>query len=85
MEYKLTDELISQLCMFKRVAEFLEAHPEEVNSNPEFKNHSVKFCAVMKNIWDSLTEEQQNIVLEEHKRQLKIIENQPSSKKKRKK
>ena len=85
MEYELTDELISQLCMFMRVTEFLENHPEEVNSNAQFKEHSVKFCATMKNIWNALTEEQQNIVLEEHKRQLKMIGNEPSSKKRRKK
>jgi hypothetical protein len=84
-EYKLTEEIINRLCSDLRAIDFCNKHTNELNSIPEFKDSFEALTKGVKQIWDLLSEEQRDKVLEEHKSQMADIAKQQAKNKKKEK
>lgn len=76
IEQKLTNEQISQLCMFMRVIDVLQKNRNIWNENPQMKEAYDKHCYHVNSIMEMLSEEQRNKVLKEHKLQAQKIAKQ---------
>jgi hypothetical protein len=79
---ELTEEQINEICMMMRVTDLLNSNPEIINSNPALKKESELISKKVKEIWDNLTEEQHNKVLEEFKKQMVHLADQEIKSKK---
>ena len=73
MERKLTDEEISNICMFMRVSELLKNNQHIMVDHPEFKQAYDMLKIKMDQILEMLTQEEIDEILEEHKAQLEIL------------
>ena len=73
MEEELTEEMINELCSFMRTVEFMKKNEKIWKSNPEVKKTYDDASRGLNEIMEALTEEQKNIVLEMHRKQLKNI------------
>ena len=82
IEQKLTNEQISQLCMFMRVIDTLQKNKNIWNENPQMKEAYDKTCFHVSSIMEMLSEEQRNKVLEAHKLQAQKIAKQEAKKRK---
>lgn len=70
MKQELSDKSISHICMYMRVIDLMKNNPEILNENSEMKLEFEKVCGLVNQMMELLTEEQRDIVLEEHKRQI---------------
>ncbi len=70
MSKKLTDQQVSELCAAMRSLEFLEKHHNDIDTIPGMKAEEENLKKVINTIWDAIDEDEQNCVLEEHKRQI---------------
>jgi hypothetical protein len=73
MEQKLTDEQISNLCMYMRVIDLLKSRPDLLDENPEMKKQLEMICSNVDKVMESISDEQRDEVLEAHKMQLEEI------------
>ncbi len=85
MAHDLTDDEIDQICSFLRVIDLMKKHEAEVNSLPELKENVEKMSALVKEMMNQLTEEQQDEILEIHKLQAEAVAKEVERKLKRKK
>lgn len=73
MDHKLTDEQISELCMFMRVSDLLRENKHLFKDNHEFMKSFQKIQANVNEILESLSPEEIDEILEEHKLQLDYL------------
>lgn len=73
MEVELTDDMISQLCMYMRTIDLFNKHPEILDPAPDIKEKVEIIKEKVDQIFSLLTEEQCNEVLEIHRIQLQEI------------
>jgi hypothetical protein len=83
MEEKLTDEQISNLCMYMRVIDLLKSRPDLLDENPEMKKHLEMICSNVDKIMETISDEQRDEVLEVHKIQLEQIAKNEARKQKK--
>ncbi len=79
MQEEITDEQISQLCMYMRIIELMKRNPQ-VLEKKEIKKGYDDLCKKVDVIMKLLSPEEMNIVLETHKKQLQEIEEEEAKK-----
>ena len=85
MERQLTDEQLSELCIYMRIIDLSKANEQVVDKSPAFKQDIKLLCKKVEEIMAILSEEEQDMVLEEHRLQLQQIQEAKVSKKRTKK
>jgi len=80
MKGELTNDQISQVCMYMRVVEYMKKNEKILSENEEMKKNYEKLCLTVAEIMESITDEQRDEVLEVHKKQLKQIAKQEAKK-----
>ena len=73
MERELTDEQVSQLCMYMRVIDFMGKNQKILDENVEMKKQYENLRLTVSQIIDNISEEERDAVLEIHKIQLEEI------------
>ena len=73
MEPELTEEEISHFCVFMRMIDLFNEHPEVLAENAEIKEKYDLLCAGVNSMFEMLTDEQRDFLLEQHKLQLEEI------------
>ena len=73
MERDLTNEEISQLCMYMRVIDFMRKNQKVLDENLEMKKNYEKLCLTVNDLMENISDEQRDEVLEVHKIQLEEI------------
>ena len=84
MERELTDEQVSQLCMYMRVVDFMGKNQKILDENPEMKKQYENLRLTVSQIIDNISEEERDAVLEIHKIQLEEIAKQEAKKQRKK-
>jgi len=84
MERELTDEQVSQLCMYMRVIDFMGKNQKVLDENVEMKKQYENLRLTVSQIIDNISEEERDAVLEIHKIQLEEIAKQEAKKQRRK-
>jgi hypothetical protein len=84
MERELTDEQVSQLCMYMRVIDFMGKNQKILDENVEMKKQYENLRLTVSQIIDNISEEERDAVLEIHKIQLEEIAKQEAKKQRRK-
>ena len=84
MERELTDEQVSQLCMYMRVVDFMGKNQKILDENVEMKKQYENLRLTVSQIMESISEEEWDEVLEIHKIQLEEIAKQEAKKQRRK-
>ncbi len=84
MERDLTNEEISQLCMYMRVIDFMRKNQKVLDENAEMKKNYDKLCLTVNELMENISEEQRDEVLEEHKIQLEEIAKEEAKKQRKK-
>jgi len=85
MEPKLTDEQISEICMYMRVIDLMRKNQKILSENEEIKKQYDKLCLLVSHLMENISEEQRDEVLEEHKIQLEEIAKKEAKKQRKKK
>ena len=85
MERQLTDEQLSELCMYMRIIDLSKANGPVVDKSPAFKQGIDLLSKKVAEIMATLSEEEQDMVLEEHRLQLQQIREEKVTKKQTKK
>ena len=85
MEHDLTNEEISQLCMYMRVIDFMRKNQNVLDQNAEMKKNYDKLCLTVNELMENISEEQRDEVLEEHKIQMEEIAKEEAKKQRKKK
>jgi len=85
MERELTDEQISEICMFMRVIDLMRKNQKILSENEEIKKQYDKLCLLVSHLMENISEEQRDEVLEEHKIQLEEIAKKEAKKQRKKK
>ena len=80
MKNELTDEEKSHLCMYMRVIDLMGKNQNVLDENKEIKEKYDKLCLTVNQIMETISEEQQDEVLEMHKVQLQELANQEAKK-----
>lgn len=80
----LTEDEINQLCRDMRIVDLFRSNQSILDENPEIKQEFEKYCKLVSDVVDLISEEQLNIVLETHRLQLLEIESKFAKKKKSK-
>ena len=81
----LTEDEINTLCRDMRVVDLFKKNPDILDSNPDIKQYFDKYCSLVDQIIECISEEQLDIVLERHRLQLQDIDDEIIKKEKRKK
>ena len=84
MERELTDEQVSQLCMYMRVIDFMGKNQKILDENVEMNKQYENLRLTVSQIIDNISEEERDAVLEIHKIQLEEIAKQEAKKQRRK-
>ena len=84
MERELTDEQVSQLCMYMRVIDFMGKNQKVLDENVEMKKQYENLRLTVSQIIDNISEEERDAVLEIHKIQLEEIAKQEAKKQRKK-
>ena len=84
MERELTDEQVSQLCMYMRVIDFMGKNQKILDENVEMKKQYENLRLTVSQIIDNISEEERDAVLEIHKIQLEEIAKQEAKKQRKK-
>ena len=85
MERELTDEQVSQLCMYMRVIDFMGKNQKILDENVEMKKQYENLRLTVSQIIDNISEEERDAVLEIHKIQLEEIAKKEAKKQRKKK
>ena len=85
MERDLTNEEISQLCMYMRVIDFMRKNQKVLDENLEMKKNYEKLCLTVNDLMENISDEQRDEVLEVHKIQLEEIAKKEAKKQRKKK
>ena len=85
MERELTDEQISQICMYMRVIDFMRKNQKVLDENLEMKKNYEKLCLTVNDLMENISDEQRDEVLEVHKIQLEEIAKKEAKKQRKKK
>jgi len=85
MEHELTNEEISQICMYMRVIDFMGKNQRVLSENPEIKKNYDKLCLMVSELMENISDDQRDEVLEVHKIQLEEIAKKEAKKQRKKK
>lgn len=77
-EEEFTDDFIEEMCISMYTIELLKKFPEITEENSEIKEQYDNLCTALSNVLSQLTEEQCNILLEQHRQTLLQIEQNES-------
>lgn len=70
----LTDELASQITMFMRVANLLQKNLPTLQEHPEIIAHAAKLKDRLAEIFEQLSDEEQDLLLEQYREEAAILE-----------
>jgi len=84
MERELTDEQISQICMYMRVIDFMGKNQKVLNEHVEMKEQYDKLRLVVSQIMEKISEEERDELLEIHKIQLEELAKKEAKKQSKK-
>jgi len=85
MEHELTNEEISQICMYMRVIDFMGKNQKVLSENPEIKENYDKLRLMVSELMENISDDQRDEVLEVHKIQLEEIAKKEAKKQRKKK
>jgi hypothetical protein len=79
---ELSRDMINEICMMMRVCDLFKDNAAGIDEVPGMKETVAEFNRLLKEIWDTLSDEQRDVVLQEHKAQIAVIREEQALKKK---